>query len=63
MFEGLAVRRQLRGDEEIEAACHLATSHSRTGLDAANDCPVGATEVKVSPGGEKITARFEALPD
>lgn len=31
--------------------------------DAANDCPVGATEVKVSPGGEKITARFEALPD
>jgi len=31
--------------------------------DSGNDCPVGATEVKVSPGGEKITARFEGLPD
>lgn len=31
--------------------------------DGVSDCPHQASEVKVSPGGEKITARFEGPPD
>lgn len=48
---------------KIEESVQLAVEKAFCAGGANADCPTHATEVKFSPGGEKISIRFESAPD